>query len=155
MLNELYDLNRALDESGIERETCASGLEVGRGQEGLRIFLAANGSICRPPETVSAEQMKRLLKWSTGPGLSLPVYNLDSIYTVSLKDFERLRSAWVKCQRNAALFSEPHPESSKLNWPTASAKRSRTKDFQSTLKIACAQIRNGAGHSSTDGGDGW
>lgn len=155
MLNELYELNRALGKSGIEREACAAGLEVGRGQEGLRIFLAADGSISRPPETVSADQMKILLKWSTGPGLSVPVYNLDSIYSVAQGDFERLRKAWGKSQRNAALFGDAHPASSGSNWPPLSNKRSRTKDFQSALKIASEQIRMGAEQCFTDGGDGW
>ena len=104
MLNELYDLNRALTESGIEREACASGLEVGRGQEGLRIFLSADGSIKRPPETVSADDMKRLLKWSTGPGLSLPVYNLDSIYALSEEDFERYRSSSGEMPKKRCLI---------------------------------------------------
>jgi len=155
MLNELYDLSRALGKSGVEREACASGLEVGRGQEGIRIFLAPDGSINRSPEAVSADQMKTLLKWSTGPGLSLPVYNLDSLYSVPQADFDRLRKAWTKCQRSAALFNEPHPEPSTLNWPPISGERSRTKDFQSTLKIACEQIRKGAGEAFDEGGDAW
>lgn len=155
MLNELYELGLALGKCGIEREACASGLEVGRGQEGIPIFLAPNGSISRPPEPVSADQMKGMLKWSTSPALSLPVYNLDSLYSVAQDEFDRLRKAWIKSQGKAALFDEPHPESGKLNWPTISGARSRTKDFQSTLKIAREQIMRGAEQSFDDGGDAW
>jgi hypothetical protein len=155
MLNELYALGRALDACGIEREPCASGLEVGRGEEGVRVFLASDGSISRAPEPVSKDQMKSIRKWSTGPGLSLPVYNLDSIYSVTETDFERLRAAWARCRRIPTLYMEPHPASSKLNWPPISRSRSRTKDLQSTLKNTCEQIRSGAGQSFEDGGDAW
>lgn len=155
MLNELYDVNRALSRSGIERQAAAAGLEVGRGKEGIRIFLARDGSVSRAPEPLSAEQMKGILKWSTGSGLSLPVYNLDSIYSVSQSEFDRLRTRWAECHRKGVLFDEPHPESSTLSWSAISGKRSRTKDLQSTLRIACEKIRAAAGASFVDGGDGW
>ena len=154
MLNELYDLSQALSACGIEREACASGLEVGRGAEGVRVFLAPDGSISRL-EPVSRDQMKTLLKWSTGPGLSLPVYNFDSIYSVGETDFERLRASWARCRRASTLFTEPHPASSKLNWPPISGSRSRTKDLQSTLKNACEQIETAAEQSFDGGGDAW
>lgn len=154
MLNEIYDLSRALDNADIRREIRAEGLEEGRRQEGIRVFLNAEGRVSRF-EHVSAEHMKRICKWSSGAGQSLPVYNLDSIFALQPADLDRLRKAWVAAHRTAQPFSELHPPSSRLNWPTPSGKRSRTKDLNSALTTVSQQVRTAASNDFADGGDAW
>lgn len=154
MLNELYDLCSALEKTGIRPETRAQGLEEGRKQEGVRVFLLPDGKVSRF-ERVAAEDMKRICKWSAGAGQSLPVYNLDSVFIVPPAEFDHLKKAWTGSHRKGHQFAEPHPTTARLNWPASTGKRSRTKDLNSAVTTVTQQIRAAASDDFTHGGDAW
>ena len=160
MLNELYDLWQACEPPGkpprIDLPIRIPGLDKGQNADGIRLFLDNNGNVTRL-ESIPAEQMKRLRKWSCGSGITLPVFNFEPLHQLEEKEYVAFKKATSKLAKGQAADLTPFLQLADGaakplagRWP-----ESKTAMLDSAFKKVSADLLEKIGKDEPEESDGW
>jgi hypothetical protein len=160
MLNELYDLWQACEPPGepprVDLPIRIPGLDKGQNADGMRLFLDKDGAVMRL-ESVPAEQMKRLRKWSCGSGITLPVFNFEPLHQLKEKEYAAFKKAASKLAKGQAADLAPFLQVANgvakplaERWPD-----SKVAMLDSAFKKVSADLLKKIGTDEAQEGDGW
>ena len=156
MLNEVYDLWQACERAGIDLPIRIPGLDEGQSADGIRLFLGESGAVMRV-ESVSAQQMKRIRKWSCGSGITLPVFNFEPLHQLEEEEYRAAKEAVNKLAKGRAADLTPflHVSGSVAAPLAVRWSGSKTAMLDSAFKKVSADLLEKIAQDEAVEGDGW